>query len=54
MTRIRTFAKIGATALRIYVCHILVFAIGVSVGAFMGVSIAYSSFIAMLKMQGLL
>jgi hypothetical protein len=28
------FAKIGATALKIYTCHILVFAAGAALGAF--------------------
>lgn len=27
-------AKIGATALRIYTCHLLVFALGAALGAF--------------------
>jgi hypothetical protein len=48
------FAKIGATALRIYTCHLLVFAIGVAVGGFMGLKIAYTTFRAMLQSQGVL
>lgn len=30
----KRLAKIGATALKIYTCHLLVFAIGAALGAF--------------------
>lgn len=39
--RAKTIAKIGATALRIYTCHILVFAIGAALGAFEAFWILY-------------
>jgi len=48
------FAKIGATALKIYTCHLLVFAIGALVGGLMGLKIADAVFRAMLKSRGLL
>lgn len=53
-TRAKTVAKIGATALKIYVCHLLVFAIGALVGGFMGLKIADAAFRMMLRSRGLL
>ena len=35
------FAKIGATALKIYTCHLLVFTAGAAVGAFEAFWILY-------------
>ena len=46
--------KIGATALRIYTCHLLVFAIGAAVGGFMGLRIATETFRGLLQSRGLI
>jgi uncharacterized membrane protein YoaK (UPF0700 family) len=35
-------AKIGATALKIYACHILVFTVGAALGAFEAFTILYA------------
>lgn len=47
-------AKVGAFALKVYVCHILVFAIGAACGAFVGLSVSQAVFVGMLKSRGLL
>ena len=46
------FVKIGASALKIYTCHLLVFAIGVAVGGFMGMEITEAAIRSMLEARG--
>lgn len=54
MSRVKVAAKWGATILKIYTCHLLVFAAGALVGGFMGMKITEAVFVAMLKTRGLL
>lgn len=49
-----TAAKVGAFAIKVWMLHLMWFAIGAACGGFLGVTITQTAFIAMLKSRGLL